>query len=89
NKTWLNLYRAAVIGMVMFGSIGELALVWNMADLFMGLMAVLNLIAIFLLGKVAFEALKDYNGQKENGLDPTFNKNDIELPYIETVECWD
>ncbi|MGL4909764.1 MAG: alanine/glycine:cation symporter family protein [Cetobacterium sp.] len=89
NKAWLNLYRVAVIGMVMFGSIGELALVWNMADLFMGLMAVLNLIAIFLLGKVAFEALKDYNGQKENGLDPTFNKNDIELPYIETVECWD
>ncbi|WP_438531541.1 alanine/glycine:cation symporter family protein, partial [Cetobacterium sp.] len=57
NKSWLNLYRAGVIAMVMFGSVGELALVWNMADLFMGLMAVLNLIAIFMLGKVAFEAL--------------------------------
>ncbi|WP_438534154.1 alanine/glycine:cation symporter family protein, partial [Cetobacterium sp.] len=64
NKSWLNLYRAGVIAMVMFGSVGELALVWNMADLFMGLMAVLNLIAIFMLGKVAFEALKDYNTQK-------------------------
>lgn len=89
NKSWLNLYRAGVIGMVMFGSIGELALVWNMADLFMGLMAVLNLIAIFLLGKVAFEALNDYSGQKENGLDPSFNKNDIDMPYSERVECWD
>ncbi|MGL5087864.1 MAG: alanine/glycine:cation symporter family protein [Fusobacteriaceae bacterium] len=89
NKSWLNLYRVGVIGMVMFGSIGELALVWNLADLFMGLMAVLNLIAIFLLGKVAFEALKDYNLQKGNGLDPTFNKNDIDLPYNERVECWD
>ncbi|MDX8335194.1 MULTISPECIES: alanine/glycine:cation symporter family protein [Cetobacterium] len=89
NKMWLNLYRFGVIGMVMFGSIGELALVWNMADLFMGLMAVLNLIAIFLLGKVAFEALKDYSNQKENGLDPSFNKNDIDMPFEERVECWD
>ena len=89
NKAWLNLYRAGVVGMVMFGSIGELALVWNMADLFMGLMAVLNLIAIFLLGKVAFEALKDYSTQKENGIDPSFNKNDIDMPYGERVECWD
>ncbi|MGL5544559.1 MAG: alanine/glycine:cation symporter family protein [Cetobacterium sp.] len=89
NKSWLNLYRAGVVGMVMFGSVGELALIWNMADLFMGLMAVLNLIAIFLLGKVAFEALKDYNSQKNNGMDPIFNKNDIEMPYAERVECWD
>ncbi|MGL4787036.1 MAG: alanine/glycine:cation symporter family protein [Cetobacterium sp.] len=89
NKTWLNLYRVGVIGMVMFGSIGELALVWNMADLFMGLMAVLNLIAIFLLGKVAFEALGDYSNQKESGLDPSFNKNDRDMPYGERVECWD
>lgn len=89
NKTWLNLYRVGVIGMVMFGSIGELALVWNMADLFMGLMAVLNLIAIFLLGKVAFDALGDYSNQKESGLDPSFNKNDIDMPYGERVECWD
>ncbi len=89
NKTWLNLYRVGVIGMVMFGSIGELALVWNMADLFMGLMAVLNLIAIFLLGKVAFDALGDYSNQKESGLDPSFNKNDIDIPYGERVECWD
>lgn len=89
NKTWLNLYRVGVIGMIMFGSIGELALVWNMADLFMGLMAVLNLIAIFLLGKVAIEALGDYSNQKESGLDPSFNKNDIDMPYGERVECWD
>ena len=88
NKMWLNLYRVGVIVMVMFGSIGELALVWNMADLFMGLMSVLNLIAIFLLGNVAFDALKDYAKQKSEGLDPTFNKNDIELPYQERVECW-
>lgn len=88
NKIWLNIYRVGVIGMVMFGSVGELVLVWNMADLFMGLMSVLNLIAIFLLGNVAFDALKDYARQKSEGLDPTFNKGDIDLPHQERVECW-
>ncbi|MBC2850238.1 alanine:cation symporter family protein [Cetobacterium sp. 8H] len=88
NKIWLNMYRVGVVGMVMFGSVGELVLVWNMADLFMGLMSVLNLIAIFLLGNVAFDALKDYARQKSEGLDPNFDKNDIDLPYQERIECW-
>lgn len=89
NKIWLNLYRVFVIGMVMFGSVGELILVWNMADLFMGLMAVMNLIAILLLGKVAFAALKDYAKQRALGLDPIFKKSSIKLPYPEKIECWE
>ncbi|MGL5243721.1 MAG: alanine/glycine:cation symporter family protein, partial [Sarcina sp.] len=59
NKIILNIYRVVVICMVMFGSLTEVAIVWNLADLFMGLMAILNLIAIILLGKFAFLALKD------------------------------
>ncbi|MGL4688380.1 MAG: alanine/glycine:cation symporter family protein, partial [Fusobacteriaceae bacterium] len=89
NKIWLNLYRVFVIGMVMFGAIGKLALVWNLADLFMGLMAVMNLIAILLLGKVAFATLKDYAKQRALGLDPVFKKSSVELPYSENVECWE
>ncbi|MGL5123825.1 MAG: alanine/glycine:cation symporter family protein [Fusobacteriaceae bacterium] len=89
NKIWLNLYRVFVIGMVMFGSIGKLALVWNLADLFMGLMSVMNLIAILLLGKVAFATLKDYVKQRDLGLDPVFKKSSVELPYPEKIECWE
>ena len=48
----------------MFGSIAALDLVWNIADLFMAIMAITNLIAIVLLGKIALKALQDYNRQR-------------------------
>ncbi|MBC2856892.1 MAG: alanine/glycine:cation symporter family protein [Cetobacterium sp.] len=88
-KIWLHIYRVTVIGMVVFGSVGEMVLIWNMADLFMGLMAILNLIAIVLLGKVAFDALEHYLDQKRQGLEPSFHRESIELPYSEKIECWE
>ena len=51
--------------MVFFGSVAELSLVWNLADLFMALMAITNIIAILLLGKYAFIALDDYNSTEK------------------------
>ena len=42
--------------MVLFGSVASMKLVWNIADVFMGLMAILNLIAIVLLSKIAIKA---------------------------------
>lgn len=88
-KIWMNIYRISVVGMVMFGSVGEMALVWNMADLFMGLMAILNLVAILLLGKVAFEALNHYLEEKRQGKEPVFTKDSINLPYEDRVDCWE
>jgi len=87
NPIWLFLYRLAVVGMVLFGSTSKIAIVWDLADLFMGLMAFINLIAIALLGKIAFAALKDYIAQKAEGKDPVFTK-DL-LPETQSVECWD
>lgn len=68
NKVLLNIYRILVIGMVLFGSIAKVDLVWNLADLFMGLMAILNIITILFLGKYSFLALKDYTAQKKAGI---------------------
>lgn len=89
NKMWLNIYRAGVIAMVLFGSVSEMAIVWDLADLFMGLMAIINLIAITMLGKVAYSALADYAKQKKQGLDPVFYVDSIELPNAHLVKCWD
>ncbi|GGK29614.1 sodium:alanine symporter [Caldalkalibacillus thermarum] len=87
SKTWLTIYRLAVIGMVAFGSVAQLSLVWDMADLFMGLMAIINLIAIALLGKFAFAALQDYVEQRREGKDPVFRADRIE--GLVHAECWD
>lgn len=87
NKVWLNVYRVCVVGMVMFGSLAKIQVVWDMADLFMGIMAIINLIAIGILGKISIEALKDYRAQKAQGLDPKFRKSSI--PGLKNVECWE
>ncbi|GIN77758.1 MULTISPECIES: alanine/glycine:cation symporter family protein [Bacillus] len=87
NKAWLFIYRICVLAMVIFGSVSKVQLVWDLADLFMGLMVIVNLIAIFLLSKVAFAALKDYVKQRKAGKDPVFYKDALE--NHEGVECWE
>ena len=102
HMTGLFLLRSAVLAMVMFGALAEMPLVWKMADLSMGLMAVTNLIAIILLSGVALKLIKDYNQQRQAGVLPTFNirqypelQNDIEqgiwdkepLPNEPLVRC--
>ena len=88
-KPWaLTVYRVIVAAMVLFGSVASLKTVWNLADLFMGLMTICNLIAIILLGKYAFRLLEDYRAQKRQGItDPTFTKD--KMPDIaDDLQCW-
>lgn len=87
NKVVLYGYRILVAAMVLFGSIASMDLVWNIADVFMGLMAILNLIAIVLLSKIAIKALQDYTAQKKAGKDPVFYASSI--PELgDEVEEW-
>lgn len=83
----LLIYRIAVIGMVLFGSVVDLAVVWNLADLFMGIMALINLVAITMLAKIAMAALKDYREQRKQGKDPVFYSDSI--PGLTGVESWE
>ncbi|WP_102275622.1 alanine/glycine:cation symporter family protein [Cytobacillus massiliigabonensis] len=87
SPTALFIYRIAVIGMVVFGAVVDLAIVWNLADLFMGIMALINLVAIVMLGKIAFAALKDYKAQRKEGKDPVFYADSI--PGLDGIECWE
>lgn len=86
-KIYLVLYRIFVALMVFFGAIANLDIVWNLADVFMALMAIINLIAIALLGKFAFKALDDYVSQKKAGIkDPVFKASSI--PELKNVDEW-
>ena len=87
-KTVLNITRALVCIFVFYGSLVKMEIVWNFADLFMALMALMNLIVIVLLGKYAYAALHDYSVQKKQGIErPQFYKNTI--PELEDViEMW-
>ncbi|MBQ9112363.1 MAG: alanine:cation symporter family protein [Clostridia bacterium] len=61
-------------------------LLWNIADLTMGLMAIINMPVIVYLGKYAFRALRDYSKQKKAGKTPVFRAKDIGLPH--DVDYW-
>ncbi|CRK80771.1 sodium/alanine symporter [Neobacillus massiliamazoniensis] len=87
SKVWLMIYRFSVIAMIVFGSIAKVQLVWDLADLFMGFMCIINLIAITFLSKIAFAALQDYMKQKKAGKDPVFYKDSIK--GIENIEGWE
>lgn len=86
-KIYLNLYRICVAVMVLFGATVSMDIVWNLADVFMALMAITNLIAIALLGKITFKALDDYRAQKKAGIkDPVFKASSI--PELKNVTEW-
>ncbi|WP_433742283.1 alanine/glycine:cation symporter family protein [Falsibacillus pallidus] len=87
SKVALFIYRLAVIAMVIFGSIVEFGVVWSLADLFMGIMAIINLIAVTMLAKVALAALKDYKAQRKAGKDPVFYSDS--LPGVTGADAWD
>jgi len=60
NRFVLAVFRMLVLAFVYFGSIAKVAIVWDMGDLSMGVMALINLVAIVLLYKVVLLVLKDY-----------------------------
>ncbi|WP_105190693.1 alanine/glycine:cation symporter family protein [Pseudoalteromonas sp. T1lg48] len=68
------IFRLLVLAMVMFGSLGEIKLVWTLADISMGLMAIVNVIALFMLSGVVIWLAKDYRQQLKAGRVPTFNR---------------
>ncbi|WP_299489925.1 sodium:alanine symporter family protein [uncultured Shewanella sp.] len=75
NKKALPLFRMCVLAMVMFGAVAKIGLVWNLADLSMGLMATVNIIALLMLSKLAIKVINDYRYQLRAGKTPTFNSN--------------
>jgi AGCS family alanine or glycine:cation symporter len=79
-------YRLLAVVAVLGGSVASAALVWNAADAIMGLMALVNLIAILLLSGIAFALLRNYQKQRRDGLDPVFTQDMI--PGLTGVEFW-
>ena len=86
NKVVLTVFRVLCLASIMYGAVNSFDLAWNLADIFMGLMAMVNLVVIFLLGKWALRALDDYSEQRRAGKDPVFVSDRI--PGMPATECW-
>lgn len=81
----MTIIKAIFLATVAFGAIKASNLIWTMADVGVGTMAWLNLIAILLLQGPAFKALKDYEAQRAQGLNPVFHP---EALGIENATYW-
>ena len=79
SKVLLNIFRITCVVAIFLGAQADFKLVWNLADITMGLMAIVNIIAIFLLGKVAIKVLKNYEKQKKEGKNPVFYEDEVGL----------
>lgn len=85
-KKFMTVYHI-VASLVIFVGAGLSAdLLWNIADITMGGMALINMPVIIILSKYAFRALKDYDKQRKAGLEPEFRAKDIDLPH--KVDYW-
>ncbi|MBQ9115818.1 MAG: alanine:cation symporter family protein [Clostridia bacterium] len=70
---------------VLFGAVLNAKLSWGIADVTMGLMALINIPVILILGKYVFRALDDYEKQRRCGKSPEFRASEIGL---KDTECW-
>jgi AGCS family alanine or glycine:cation symporter len=68
----LKALKIVTLASVFYGTIREANLAWAMGDLGVGLMAWLNIIGIlilFVMGRPALRALRDYEAQKAAGVE--------------------
>lgn len=85
-KAWGDkLLKAIVIVSIVLGSVAELKLVWNFADLTMTGMALINIVSIVMLGKWAFGALQDYLRNRERPFVATGNPS---MPGELPTDIW-
>jgi len=82
----IQLLRASVLFVTFFTAINTMTLAWNLADIGVGMMAWLNLIAIVLLRKVALKVFADFELQRRSGIkDPVFRPDKL---GIENTDAW-
>ena len=87
SKTSMLIFRVLTVACVYLGSVAKLGLVWDIADISMGIMALMNIVVIAILSPKAVAIINDYIKQRKEGKNPVFRAKDI--PGLENTECWD
>ena len=80
-----GIYHALAVVVIFIGAILSADLLWDFADMTMGIMTLINIPVIFILGKYAMRALNDYEKQKKEGHEPVFKPKDGEYPTEDNV----
>ncbi len=86
SKRFMLIYHIIAALIILFGAVLSADLLWNIADITMGLMALINIPVILILSKYAIRAIKDYDRQRKAGTPPVFYADSIGIP--QKLDCW-
>lgn len=86
SKKFKTIYYIVFSLLIFLGAGLNAGLLWDISDIFMGCMAIINVPVIIILGKYSIRALNDYIKQKKAGKTPTFLASSIGL--TDKVDYW-
>lgn len=86
SKGLKTIYRLIAALVIFVGAGLSADLLWDIADVTMGAMTLINLPVILILSKYVMRALRNYEAQRKQKLIPTFRAKDIGLPH--EVDYW-
>ena len=85
-REFMVLFRIDAMILIFLGAGMEINLVWNLADVLMGLMALINVPVLVILLKPALRCLDNFIQQKREGKDPVYRAADVGLK--EKTDFW-
>ncbi|OAS88344.1 MULTISPECIES: alanine/glycine:cation symporter family protein [Metabacillus] len=85
-KLSLLILKFVILAATYYGAVKTASLAWALGDVGLGIMVWLNVIAILILAKPAIIALKDYEQQRKQGLDPVFDPKAL---GIKNADYWE
>ena len=84
--TFNMIYRAIACVVIFIGAGSSMGLMWDLADVLMGCMAIINLPVICILGGPALKAMDDFSKQREAGKNPVFVAKSIGI--TQKLDYW-
>ena len=87
SKRFMTVYRVIASLLIFVGAGLSAGLLWDIADITMGGMTLINMPVIVILSGYAMKALKDYDRQKREGKNPVFKAVNVGIPY-DKVDYW-
>mgnify|MGYP000898964363 CR=1 FL=1 len=87
NKTFMIFFRIICAIVVLLGAGLPMAAAWDIADILMAVMCIINLPSCIALSKIAIRVLRDYEKQRLEGKNPVFHAADIGMDP-EKLDYW-
>ena len=83
----INIFSVIVLCFLMTGSMLKVELVWELADMFNGLMVIPNIIAVIGLYKLIIKAVNDYENRFLAGQDPIYGPSETLTGRLAKIEA--